>query len=356
MTKRDYYEILGIPKNASKEEIKKAYKQLAKKYHPDISKDNSTEEKFKEISEAYAVLSDDQKRANYDQFGHDGFDQRFSQEDIFRDFDFNIFRDFGFGDFDNIFDMFFGRGSRRAKKRGANLRYDLDISFEEAALGTKKTIQFLGHSICNSCNGSGAEDNSFETCKTCNGNGQINKTMRTPFGIINQTHTCNVCNGEGKIIKKRCKTCKGEKFLEKTKTVEINVPEGIDNGDQIRITGEGEVGEDQISGDLYVVIHVRPHKLLHREGSNLYLEFTISFPKAALGTRIEVPALEKRVELYIPPGTQSNTLFRLKNQGIKRLRGSGKGDFYVKIIVETPKRLSKNQKILLKEFENTTHE
>jgi len=351
MTKRDYYETLGISKNASKEEIKKSYKNLAKKYHPDITKDKSTEEKFKEVSEAYAVLSDDQKRAHYDQFGHDGFDQRFSREDIFRDFDFDIFRDFGFGDFDNIFDMFFGRGPRRAKRRGANLRYDLDISFEEAAFGVNKEIKFPGHSICNSCNGTGAEDNSFEDCKTCNGSGQIRRTMRTPFGVIQQTMTCNKCQGEGKTIKKFCTICKGQGVLEKQKIVEIKIPAGVDNGNQIRIPDEGEIGEDNIPGDLYVVIHVHPHKLFQREDFDLYLDYPIPFSKAALGGIVEVPTLEKKIELKIPPGTPSHTVFRLKNQGIKKLHGFGKGDQYVRVIINVPKSLSRKQKKLLEEFD-----
>src|SRR3989344_756630 len=193
MTKKDYYEILGINKNASKEEIKKAYKQLAKKYHPDMTKDKSTEEKFKEISEAYAVLSDDKKRANYDQFGHDGFDQRFSQEDIFRDFNFDVFRDFGFGDFDNIFDALFGRGRSRTKRKGSDLRYDLEVTFEEAAFGSEKEIKIPRHEVCSSCNGTGAYCNSFTECNSCNGSGQIRKIARTPFGAITQVITCNKC-------------------------------------------------------------------------------------------------------------------------------------------------------------------
>lgn len=351
MPKKDYYEILGIPKGASKDDIKKAYKQLAKKYHPDITKDKSTEEKFKEVSEAYAVLSDDQKRAQYDQFGHDRFDQRFSQEDIFRDFDFNIFRDFGSGGFDSIFDILFGRSGGRAKRRGAHLRYDLAISFEEAAFGTIKEIEFPGHSICKSCDGTGAEDNSFENCITCNGSGQISRTMRTPFGVIQQAMTCNECKGEGKTIKKHCKTCKGQGILEKIKKVEIKIPAGIDNGDQIGIAGEGEISDDNIPGDLYVIIHVRPHQSFEREGVDLYLDVPISYSKVALGSTIEIPTLEKKVELKIPPGTQSHTVFRLRKQGIKRLRGLGKGDLYAKIIIDIPKKLSRKQKNLLKELE-----
>ena len=350
MAKKDYYETLGVQKNASKEDIKKAYKNLAKKYHPDITKDKSTEEKFKEISEAYAVLSDDQKRAQYDQFGHEAFDQRFSQEDIFRNFDFDIFREFGNG-FDSIFDIFFGRGNRRAKQRGADLRYDLPISFEEAAFGVKKEIQFQSHARCTSCNGSGAEENSFETCKSCQGQGQIRRSLRTPFGVMNQITTCHACQGEGKVIKKRCKLCRGSGRIEKTKTVEITIPAGVDNGNQIRLDGEGELGDHNLPGDLYVVIHVRPHKHFHREDADLHLDFPISFAAATLGGIVEVPTLESKVELKIPSGTQSHTTFRLKNQGIKQLRGSGKGDLYVRVIINIPKHLSRKQRKILEEFE-----
>jgi molecular chaperone DnaJ len=238
MAKKDYYEILGVNKGASKEEIKKAYKKLAKKYHPDISKDKNTEEKFKEISEAYAVLSDDSKRAQYDQFGHAGFDQRFTQEDIFRNFDFDVFRDFGFNSFDNIFDIFFGR--RRTKRRGNDLRYDLDITFEEAAFGSKKELEIPRTEVCERCNGTGAEGDNFEKCDNCNGTGQYRQVRRTMLGSFTQITTCMKCGGTGRIIKKECKGCKGKGVVRKIKKITVNIPAGVDNGSRIRLSGEGE--------------------------------------------------------------------------------------------------------------------
>ena len=352
MTKKDYYEILGIQRNTSKEEIKKSYKQLAKKYHPDISKDKSTEEKFKEISEAYAVLSDDQKRTNYDQFGHDGFDQRYTQEDIFRDFDFDVFRDSGFGDFDNIFDVLFGRDRSRTKRRGTDLRYDLEVTFEEAARGSKKEIKTPRHEICSSCNGTGAYDNSFTECNSCNGSGQIRKVARTPFGAITQIITCNKCYGEGKIIKEKCKNCYGRKTIEKIKTISVTIPAGVDNGTQMRIEGEGEVGETNYAGDLYIVLHVLPHKLFQREDSDIYLDVPIKFTTAVLGGKIEVPTLNGTVRLKIPPGTESHTAFKLKGLGIKKLRDYGNGNQYVRVIIDVPKKLNRKQREALEELDN----
>lgn len=351
MTKKDYYNVLGIPKTASKEEIKTAYKKLAKKYHPDISKDTSTEEKFKEVSEAYAVLSDDQKRAQYDQFGHAGFDQQFSQEDIFRNFDFDIFRDSGFGNFDNIFDIFFGRGRGRTKRRGADLRYDLELTFEEAVFGTKKEIKIPKHEICSICNGSGAHDNEFENCSTCQGSGQVKKVSRTIFGAITQVTTCNKCRGKGKLIKEKCKTCKGQGIVERVKTINVKIPPGIDNGSHIRLAEEGELSEDHIPGDLYVVTHIIPHKTFQREGSDIYMEKKIPFSLATLGGKIEVPTIEGKASLKIPSGTLSHTLFRLKGEGIKKLRGFGKGDQFIRAIIDVPKKLSRKQKKALENFD-----
>ncbi|MEK6953228.1 MAG: molecular chaperone DnaJ [Nanoarchaeota archaeon] len=349
MAKKDYYEILNISKNASKDEVKKAYKELAKKYHPDITKDNSTEEKFKEISEAYAVLSDDQKRAQYDQFGHEAFDQRFTQEDIFRDFDFGIFRDSGFGDFDNLFDIFFGRN--RAKRKGIDLRYDLELSFEEAAFGCKKEIEIPKHEICTSCNGSGAYKNKFETCKACKGTGQVKNIARSFFGIVTQIYSCNDCEGTGKVIKEKCKSCNGKGLIKKTKILEVKIPAGIDNGNQIKLEDEGEIGEEGNFGDLYIIPHILPHKLFTREGYNIYLEVPLKFSTAVLGGILEVPTLNGKANLKIPPGTQSHTIFRLKGEGIKKLNSYGYGDEYVRVLIEVPKDLDKKQKELLKELD-----
>jgi len=351
MTKKDYYDILGISKTASKEEIKKAYKNLAKKYHPDITKDKSTEAKFKEVSEAYAVLSDDQKRAQYDQFGHQAFDQQFSQEDIFRNFNFDIFRDSGFGDFDNIFDIFFG--GRRARRMGSDLRYDLEVTFEEAAFGTKKQIKIPRNEICSTCDGSGAYNNSFENCKTCSGSGQIRQVVRTLFGAITQVGTCNKCYGEGRIIKEKCKTCNGRKTIERTRTISVTIPAGVDNGTQIRLSGEGESIENGTTGDLYIVLHVHPHKIFQRENHDIYLDVPIKFTTAVLGAKIEVPTLEGKAKLKIPSGTQSHTVFKLKGLGIKRLHGYGKGDQYVRVMVNVPKKLNWKQKKLLSDLDKS---
>jgi len=349
MTKEDYYEILGIAKGASKEEIKKSYKKLAKKYHPDISKDKSTEAKFKDISEAYAVLSDDQKRAQYDQFGHNGFDQRFSQEDIFRNFDFNVFRDSGFDGFDSIFDIFFGRG--RARRRGSDLRYDLEVSFEEAAFGTKKQIKVPKSEMCSTCEGSGAHNNNFETCNKCEGAGQVRQVKRTPFGAITQVINCNKCSGKGKIIREKCKTCHGEKIIEKVKTISVTIPPGVNNGTQIRLSEEGEFNEHGESGDLYVVLHVLPHKEFQREGFDVYLDIPIKFTTATLGKKIEVSTLEGKAKLKIPAGTQSHTMFKLRGLGIKKLQGFGKGDQYVRVLINVPKNLSRKAKNLLSDLD-----
>jgi molecular chaperone DnaJ len=349
MRKKDYYETLGVSKNASKDEIKKAYKRLAKKYHPDITKDKNSEEKFKEISEAYAVLSDDKKRTQYDQFGHAGFDQRFSQEDIFRNFDFNIFRDFGFEDFDNIFDIFFGRG--RTKRSGTDLRYDLEISFKEAAFGCKKEIKIPRHEICGSCKGSGAYKDRFDICQTCGGTGQVRRVVKSFFGSLSQITNCPECKGKGKIIKEYCKNCKGKGNVEKIKTLNVDIPAGINNGNQIRLKGEGGVSDDGVYGDLYIVVHVLPHKIFVREGYDIFIEIPVSFVTLAMGGKIEVPTLKGKAKLKIPSGTQSHTIFRLKGEGIKKLHGYGYGHEYIKVVVEIPKNLTRKQKKLLKEFE-----
>ncbi|MBI2499313.1 molecular chaperone DnaJ [Candidatus Woesearchaeota archaeon] len=349
MAKKDYYEVLGISKNASKDEIKKAYKELAKKYHPDVTKDNNTEEKFKEISEAYAVLSDDKKRVQYDHFGHEAFDQRFTQEDIFRDFDFDIFRNSDFGDFDNIFDVFFGRN--RAKRKGIDLRYDLELSFEEAAFGCKKKIEIPKHEICDECLGSGAYKNKFENCKSCKGTGQVRSVSRSFFGMVTQIYSCQDCNGKGKIIKEKCKICNGKGLIKKTKTLEVNIPAGINNGNQIRLENEGELSEDNNYGDLYIIPHILPHKSFTREDYDIYIEVPLKFSTAVLGGSLEVPTLNGKASLKTPPGTQSHTIFRLKGEGIKKLNGYGHGDEYVQVIIQVPKDLSKKQKELLKELE-----
>ncbi|MBI2110768.1 molecular chaperone DnaJ, partial [Candidatus Woesearchaeota archaeon] len=313
MTKRDYYEILGISKAASLDEIKKAYKNLAKKYHPDISKDKNTEEKFKEISEAYAVLSDNTKRSQYDQFGHAGFYQRYTQEDIFRGFDFNIFDEiFGrHSGFDDVFDMFFGR-SRQRQRRGSDLRYDLEISLKEAAFGTEKAITLEKELQCNSCKGTGAKDGILEECSKCDGSGQFTQTKRTPFGIFTTSAPCNKCQGSGQVIQDPCSECRGKGLLKKNKKIEVKIPAGVDTGTQLRLKGEGEAVRNGITGDLYVYLFVKKDDTFERRGNDLYTIIPITFSQAALGGSVKVPTLEKEVEMKIPSGTQSETLFRLK--------------------------------------------
>ncbi|MEK6903370.1 MAG: molecular chaperone DnaJ [Nanoarchaeota archaeon] len=351
MAKRDYYEILSIAKNAGKDEIKSAYKKLAKQYHPDVSKEPKSAEKFKEVSEAYAVLSDDQKRAQYDQFGHEGFDQRFSQEDIFRDFDFDIFRENGFGAFDSIFDMFFGgsRGGKR-KQRGRDLQYDAKITLEEAAFGVEKKISVPRHEACAECDGTGAAKGGLETCSVCHGRGQVQSTKRTPFGMFSYVGACSECGGEGKRIIKPCAICGGEGIVKKEREISVNIPAGVDNGNMIRLSGEGEMSADHVAGDLYVVTHIIPHKDFEREHDDILLERKISITQAIFGTKMAVPTLYGEADLTIPVGTQSHTTFRLKNMGMPRLQKSGKGDQFVKIIVEIPAKLTKKQKELLEAY------
>lgn len=357
MVKRDYYEILGVSRNATKEEIKRAYRKLALRYHPDRNKDNpkEAEEKFKEISEAYGVLSDDEKRAQYDRFGHAGISGRYTQEDIFRTINFDdIFRGFGFEGFDSIFDVFFGpeRRYRPSYNRGADLRYDLEIEFEEAANGTEKEIEIPRSEVCNACNGTGARDSrDIKPCPNCNGTGTVRNVQVRGFTQIVTTTTCRRCNGIGKFIQNPCSACRGSGKVRRVKKILVKIPPGIDTGRKIRLQGEGEAGENGgSSGDLYVVVYVKPHPIFEREGYNIYCEVPITFAQAVLGDEIEVPTLDGKARLKIPKGTQSHTVFRLKGKGIPYLDGIGRGDEYVKVIVEVPTKLTPRQKKLLLEF------
>jgi len=351
MTKKDYYEVLGIGKDSSKEEIKKSYKKLAIKYHPDKGGDA---EKFKEISEAYAVLSDEDKRKKYDQFGHDGFDQRYSQEDIFRGANFEdifseIFGNNGFGD--NLFDMFFG-GRRRREHRGNDLHYEIEINFEEAAFGAEKEIEYPRMEACGECNGTGSADGKFEKCSECNGTGQVRKVQQSFFGMVQQITTCRKCRGAGKEIKNPCKECSGSGLTSNIKKLKIKIPAGVDNGNHIRISNEGEVNmEGKHPGDLYMTVHVKPHKIFTRENNDIYMEAKIPFTKAILGGEINIPTLKEETKLKIPSGTQSHTIFRLKEHGIPHVNSNKKGDQYIKVIVEIPKKINSKQKELLEKFE-----
>jgi len=350
----DYYQTLGVSKSTSKEDIKKAYRDLAKKYHPDISKEKDASEKFKKISEAYAVLGDDTKRSQYDQFGSSGFQQRYSQEDIFRGFDFNdIFGDI-FGDGDDVFNMFSHGGSRGRHNRGRDLAYELKIDFKEAVFGCTKEIEIETLGSCDACDGSGSKDRKFETCSTCRGAGQVRISRRTPFGTFSQVSTCDECSGEGKIIKTKCKECNGTGRKTRYKTIKVKVPAGVDNGAKLKVSRAGEAGvRGSSAGDLYVILKVADSDIFERDDNDLYLHVPISFSLAALGDEVKVPTLEKEIGIKIPSGTQSGTKFRLKGQGVPYLDGYGRGDLYVIIDVVTPKSLNKEQKKLFEDLKKT---
>lgn len=356
MANKDYYKILGVEKTATKEEIKKAYKNLAKKYHPDLNKDTDATEKFKEINEAAAVLADDEKRTQYDQHGTTA--DQFGQG--FQGFDFSDFMSGSGVDFDSIFESFFGGGGnpfssrrRRGARRGSDLRYDLEISLEEAAAGATKHLTIPRMEQCQKCHGSGAESESdIVICPDCNGAGVKRQTQRTPFGIFATTSTCRKCNGQGKYIKHECEECDGTGVVKRTRKLEIKMPAGAEEGTNLRVAGEGEAGEKgAATGDLYIVIHVKEHETFERHGDDIYVKVPIPFTIAALGGEIEVPTLGGKAALKIPAGTQSNTIFRMKGKGIPYLHGSGAGNENVEVIIQVPEKLTKKQKELLQEFE-----
>lgn len=353
MSKRDYYEVLGVDKTSSASEIKKAYRKLALKYHPDKNPDKGAEEKFKEISEAYAVLSDEQKKSQYDQFGHAGFEQRYSQEDIFRGADFSSFEDIfeqmGFGG--GFGDLFGFGGRRRRGDYGSDLQALIRITLKEAAAGAKKSLRIRRKALCGSCMGSRAEPGSdVSTCPQCGGRGRVVVHRRLGAMAFQTAGICPSCRGEGRTISVPCKTCHGKGKVEKTGEISVEVPAGIADGMSIRLPNAGEEGLKG-SGDLYVHVEVEPHKKFRRSGNDLYIEVPVSFVQAALGDKIAVPTLFGKAELSIPSGTQSHTLFRLRGEGIPNVHTGRKGDQMVRVIVSVPKRLSGKQKKLLKEFE-----
>ncbi|MDK2933346.1 MAG: molecular chaperone DnaJ [Clostridiales bacterium] len=349
--KRDYYEVLGVSKQASDAEIKKAYRKLAKKYHPDVNPGNAeAEAKFKEASEAYEILSDPQKRARYDQFGHAGTDPNGFGAGGFG----GGFGDFGFGD---IFETFFGggfgtSGRRNGPQKGRDIRHHLEISFTEAAFGVEKEISIYRMENCDTCNGTGAKKGTSPTvCTVCKGTGQIQYKQRTPFGQFVNIKTCDHCHGEGTIIANPCTVCHGKGKIRKSRKIKVNIPAGIDDGQTISLRGEGDPGiKGGPSGDLYISINIKPHPLFQRQGTDVICEIPITFVQAALGSELEVPTLDGKVKYAIPEATQSGTVFRLKNKGIPHIRGYGRGDQYVKVVVEVPKNLSEKQKELLREF------
>lgn len=355
--KRDYYEVLGVSKSATDEEIKKAYRSLAKKYHPDLNKDDpeGAAVKFKEVSEAYEVLKDPDKKAKYDRFGHAAFEQGAggygggSYGGGFSGFDVDLGDIFG-----NIFGGGFSGSQRRnGPVRGADINKQITISFTEAAFGCKKKVEVYKSETCTSCSGSGAKaGTSAETCSACHGSGQIRSNMG---GFFSSVRTCDTCGGSGKIIKTPCEECRGRGFVRKTKTVEVTIPAGIDYGQTLSVPGEGECGvRGGGPGDLLVTVIVAPDKTFKRKGFDVYIEKHISITEAALGSACQVPTIHGDVEFNVPEGTQSNALFRLKDKGIRRLNGTGNGDEYVTIIVDTPKNLTKEQKAKLLEFAELT--
>src|SRR5687768_4250196 len=343
MAKRDYYEILGVSRTATEAEIKRAYRTLAVKYHPDKNPGDATaEERFKECAEAYAVLSDSQKRASYDRFGHAaagasaGFDPGFSNIE-------DIFDLFGFGD------MFGSRTRTRSSiQRGSDLRYDLEITLEEAATGKEEKLRIPRLEKCEECDGRGAEKGSApESCITCSGSGQT----RYQQGFFSVMRTCGNCQGKGQIIRNPCKQCRGAGRIEKEKALEIKIPAGVETGSRLRVTGEGEGGVNGgPAGDLFVVLHVKEHDTFERQGANLYSAVPVSFAQAALGADIKVRTLDGEEDLKVPAGTQTGTVFRIKSKGMPELGGRGRGDLFVAVTLITPKTLSKEQRKLLEQL------
>ena len=349
---KDYYDVLGVDKDASQQEIKKAYRKLALKYHPDKSDDPDAEEKFKEISEAYAVLSDQEKRQRYDRYGHAGIDQEYSYEDIFRGADFSdIFGDLGFND---IFKQFFGGfgGQRQRQRRGRDILYKLEISLEDAYHGNEKEVTLNRREQCPECDGSGAgADSDVTTCSKCNGSGQVQQSSRTAFGHFTQITVCPKCGGEGTIIEKPCPRCNGDGTVRQRRTITVQIPPGVQDGMRLRLAGEGEAGEKNApSGDMYVEVHIRPHDDFKRQGDTLLTTKHISFPKAALGSQVEVATMNGSASLEIPAGTQNGDTFTIKKKGMPRLRGSGHGDLVVRITVDVPSSLTSRQKELIHEL------
>ena len=361
MGKRDYYEVLGVDKNATVQEIKKSYRQLARKYHPDRNKDNQkeAEEKFKEISEAYEVLVDKDKRKRYNQFGHAGVEGDFSPggfrwSDFTHSADFeDIFRDLGFGG-DSIFDMFFGGGgrsrgfSRQRAMVGENIVKEVTVDFKEAAFGTTKTVSILRVEKCPTCNASGAAPgSSVTTCEKCGGSGQLQYVRSQGFFRSITATNCDRCGGRGEIPEAPCVMCRGKRMVKKNRKIKVTIPAGIEQGTTIRIHGEGHQIADGMSGDLDVNLFVKPHPKFVREGLDILSEERINILQAMLGDAIEVETLNGKVKLKIPPGTQSHSMFRLRGQGVPHVHGYGQGDMRIKIIVEIPSKLSQKQKEML---------
>ncbi|KRL38476.1 molecular chaperone DnaJ [Liquorilactobacillus uvarum] len=358
---RDPYEVLGVSKDASAAEIKKAYRKLSKKYHPDLNKEPGAEEKFKEVNEAYEILSDPQKKAQYDQYGSTGGQQGFGGGAG----GFGGFGDFGgggAGGFEDIFSSFFGGGSssrsRNAPRQGRDLQYEMTLTFEEAIFGKKTSIEYTRNAVCKTCGGSGAKKGtSVDTCSKCNGTGVIQAARQTPLGRVMTQQECDVCHGKGKIIKEKCTTCGGEGITREKHRVEVNIPAGVEDGNQMRLQGQGEAGEnDGPYGDLYIVFNVKPSKTFERDGSEIFFNLPISFVQATLGDEVMVKTVHGDVKMKIPAGTQTGTIFRLRGKGAPKLRSDGNGDQHVTVQVQTPKTLNQKQREALKSFAEASGE
>ncbi|MDR1467624.1 MAG: molecular chaperone DnaJ [Oscillospiraceae bacterium] len=370
-TKKDYYEVLSLSRGASEDEIKKAFRKLAKKYHPDVNQgDKSAEIKFKEINEAYEVLSNKESKSRYDQFGHAGVDPNYGAANYSNTgYSSSGFSPFG-DDFDigDIFSSFFGGGFGSTSGRGANsnaplrgsdVDVTLNISFEEAVNGSKKKLSYNAVDVCKECKGTGAKGGKagVKSCSECNGSGQVTMSQRTPFGVVQTSRTCSKCHGAGSVIQNPCNFCYGKGFVKAAKNIEIDVPEGIDNNQILEVGGKGNAGKNSgPSGNLHVYVNVRPHAIFERKGTNIWCEIPITFTQAALGAEISVPTISGRVTYKIHEGTQSGDVFKLKGKGVKNVNGYGRGDQFVKVIVEVPKNLSTNQKEILKNFESISKE
>lgn len=351
-SKRDYYEVLGVSRDASVDDVKKAYRKLAMQYHPDRNKAAGAEETFKEVSEAYAVLSDAEKRRTYDQLGHAGFDQRYqTEEDIFRGADFSDFRG-DFGDLGSIFRTIFGGAGFGGPQRGRDLATNLELTLEEVSKGVDRELRVSRLETCDACGGTGAKPGTRpKRCGTCRGHGQVARQMRTPFGLVQTAGPCPQCGGRGETIAEIDPACRGQGRVQKTRTLHVNVPVGVPDGGTLRMRGEGEAGPGVPSGDLYVRVQVKKHDVFTREGDDLHVVLPLTFSQAALGDEVEVPLLDgKRDTIYVPPGTQSGEVFRIRGRGLPALGGSRKGDLLATARVYTPNRLSPEERALFEQL------
>ncbi len=352
MAGRDYYDVLGVPKGATKEQVKDTYRKLALQYHPDRNKSPDAEERFKEISEAYAVLSDDDKRRQYDTYGEESIHQRYSTEDIFRGADFgDVFRGTGFG-FDDLFAQFFGGAVRQSPPRGDDLTYHLQLGLEDVVHDATKEIEVPREEVCGVCSGSGAKPGTTpRVCSTCGGTGQVQKVQSTGFARLVRIAPCNTCKGRGQVVDSPCKECDGSGTVSKTRRIRVTIPAGVEDGQTLRLRGEGNAGQRGTPpGDLYIMLNVRPHPQLTRRGSDVMYETSVGIVEAALGTDVSVPTLYGDVRLSVPAGTQPGTLFKIKGKGLPKSGAWGKGDEYVKVSLVVPKNLTNSQKDLLKRF------